>query len=82
MFITQDINYYTDFKSRTTLDIPLIHSNSFIEMCTIINSCKLFIGNLSCPLTIAFACHKPNVVGFSDLIDDIHNKDINYSQKI
>ena len=82
MFITQDINYYTDFKSKTGLDIPLIHSNSFIEMCTIINSCKLFIGNLSCPLTIAFACHKPNVVGFSDLIDDIHNKDINYSQKI
>ena len=82
MFITQDIEYYTDFKYKTGLDIPLIHSNNFIEISTIINSCKLFIGNLSCPLTLAFACHKANVVGFSDTSDDIHNRDMKYSQLI
>ena len=80
MFISQDIEYYTDFKTRTNLDIPFIQPNSFIELCTIINSCKLFIGNLSCPLTLAFACHKPHVVGFYDIRDDDHNRDMKYSQ--
>jgi ADP-heptose:LPS heptosyltransferase len=45
-----------------------------------INSCKLFIGNLSAPLTVAFACHKPNIVGFNSSIDDIHNKNMYLSQ--
>ena len=80
MFISQDIEYYTDFKTRTNLDIPFIQPNSFIELCSIINSCKLFIGNLSCPLTLAFACHKPHVVGFYDIRDDDHNRDMKYSQ--
>lgn len=33
------------------------------ELCTAINSCKVFIGNLSSPLAFAYAMHKKTVVG-------------------
>jgi hypothetical protein len=82
VFISQDIQSYNYFIEKTGLDIPFIQPKSFIEMCTIINSCKLFIGSLSSQLAISFACHKPNVVGFFDIPDDNHNKHMIYSQKM
>jgi len=80
VFISQDVSHYNDFINRTKLDIPFYKAKTFLEMCTMINSCKLFIGNLSAPLTLAFACHKPNIVGFNSIIDDIHNKNMYLSQ--
>ena len=46
---------------------------SFDELCQIIKSCKLFVGSLSMPLTIAHATHAPRIIGFSGQADDRMN---------
>lgn len=38
--------------------------SSLFEMCVIIASCKLFIGSLSAPLSLAFGLHVPLEIGF------------------
>lgn len=79
LYISQSIDFYEDFMTRTSLskdDINFCQPSTFSEMCLMIHSCKLFIGNLSAPLAIAFAFHKEYIVAFSNTIDDIHNKNI------
>ena len=76
IFISDNEHYYQDFITRTQLSIPFYKPTSFTEICMLIHSCKLFIGNLSAPLAIAFACHKKNIIGFAGTIDDIHNKNM------
>ena len=81
IFMSDYEEYYHDFIRRTQIHIPFYKLTSFTEMIKIIHSCKLFIGNLSAPLAIAFACHKKNIVGFcSDNNDNIHNKNMYLSQ--
>ena len=67
-----DLNY---FVNRTGISIPTIYKpSSFEELCTIINSCKLFVGALSMPLTIAHATYANRVVGLcGNPNDDIMN---------
>jgi hypothetical protein len=57
-FICLDYNEYNSFKTKTNLDIPVIHCTNLIDLLISINSCKLFIGNFSAPLTVAIALHK------------------------
>lgn len=52
--------------------IEVYKPGSIYEMCVAINSCKLFIGNLSLPLAIACALHKTAVVGLCITIDQNH----------
>jgi hypothetical protein len=49
--------------------IPL----SWYDLCVAINSCKLFIGNLSSPLSAAYAMHKKTVVGLCSGEDGTHH---------
>jgi hypothetical protein len=67
-----DLNYFT---KRTGISIPTIYKpGSFEELCEIINSCKLFVGALSMPLTIAHATYANRIVGLcGDPNDDIMN---------
>jgi hypothetical protein len=69
-FIGLDIHQYIFFIQHTHLDIPFIQCTTFYELTTRINSCKLFIGSLSGPLSIAHACHKDRIIGLNSSLED------------
>ena len=52
------------FEKTANISIEYHEFASFSELTTIINSCKLFVGSLSAPLSIAHALHKPRICGF------------------
>lgn len=61
---------YDIFVERTGIQIPHIYvPETFLEMCIAINSCKLFVGALSMPLTIAQSCKVPYIIGYSGIPD-------------
>ena len=66
-------NEYDIFKNTCTTDVESYTPSDLYELCIAINSCKLFIGNLSSPLAFAYALHKQSVVGLchSDQIRQI-----------
>jgi hypothetical protein len=52
------------FKSNFNANnIELYKPANLYDLCVAINSCKLFIGNLSSPLAFAYAIHKKSIVG-------------------
>jgi hypothetical protein len=61
---------YDFFETTTGIAIEYYKPNSFLEMVTIINSCKLFIGALSSPLAIANSLHKDRICGLCHIISD------------
>jgi len=79
-------DYFT-FLERTGLSIEYHYPGSLYEFIQAIVSCKLFIGELSAPLSIAFACHTQSIVPYVEGDgDSIHNykfnlfwKHVNYS---
>jgi len=66
VFIGSDIDQYNHFINETKLDIPFYLCNTFTELCILINSCKLYVGVLSGPLTLAHACHKDRIIALPD----------------
>jgi hypothetical protein len=62
-FIGSNINQYQFFINTTSINIDFIECDTFEKLCSAINSCKLFIGSLSGPLSIAHACHKNRIIG-------------------
>lgn len=79
IFITSIISEYDYFKSRTGINLEYICFNNLYDLYKAINSCKLFIGNLSSPLTIAQACFKPRICildSNKNANDNIHMKDL------
>jgi len=70
VFVSSDINQYHHFISKTSVQIPFCHCSTFDDLCIAINSCSLFVGSLSAPLTIAHACHTDRIIGFSNLVID------------
>jgi ADP-heptose:LPS heptosyltransferase len=63
IFIGSDIQQFQFFINKTGLNIPFLEVSTFYELSTIIHSCKLFVGSLSSPLSIAHACHKDRIIG-------------------
>ena len=60
-FISHDENQYLFFINKYNLNkdsIDFYKFDDFISLCTIINSCKLFIGGMSSPLAIACSLKK------------------------
>ena len=79
VFISQDISEYTNFIHTTKCNnIPFLQASSFYNFCIMINSCKLFIGNLSMPLAVADSLFKNRIGLLSGSIDDIHVSGIQY----
>jgi hypothetical protein len=64
---------YLDLDNESVKGTTRYKPASFEELCQIINSCKLFVGSLSMPLTIAHATHTPRMIGFSGQADDKMN---------
>jgi ADP-heptose:LPS heptosyltransferase len=74
VFLTMEENDFAFFVEKTGINIPTVFvPPSFEELCVVINSCKLFVGALSMPLTIAHACQVPRIIGFSGGNDDLFN---------
>ena len=61
LFICGDMEEYITFPYKSKLPVKLC--KTIEEMAIIINSCKFFVGNQSCPLAIAYALKKP-ALGF------------------
>ena len=58
VFISNNVSHYEYFINQTNLNIIHYNPVDFTDLCVAINSCKLFIGNLSSPLSIAHALEK------------------------
>ena len=72
-FVMLDSKEYDLFKSDYNIDnIQAYTPLSMYDLCVAINSCKLFIGNLSSPLAFAYAMHKRCVVGMCRTADETH----------
>ncbi len=59
LFIGFQLEEYQTFLDKTQLSIPFYHCKDIFSMVHAIASCSHFIGNLSSPLTFAYALHKP-----------------------
>ena len=79
VFITIEEEHYNYFVTRTNLStIPCHILSSFTELCTILTSCNLFVGSLSGPLAVAFACHTPCMIGLhTNPYEETMMRDIN-----
>lgn len=82
-FVGNSEHDYQDFVNRTNRPISFHQPATFLEMCTIINSCFLFVGSMSTPMCIAYSLHKRCVVGCHHLETlfmrlNKHNKYIRY----
>jgi len=63
-FISLNAIEYNLFKTKFNIDnIEFYNPTSIYDLCVAINSCKLFIGNLSSPLAFAYGMHKKSIVG-------------------
>lgn len=63
VFIGFDQEDYLHFVKHV-FKIRFHRLHSLLELCTILNSCKLFIGSLSSPLSFAMGMHVPTKIGF------------------
>jgi hypothetical protein len=73
VFVTQTISEYNNFCEKTGITLDLYIPSSIEDFVTCINSCSLFIGNLSSPLTYAYALHKNRICLLSRwCLDNIH----------
>jgi len=70
VFIGSDINQYIFFVNTTGLNIRFYECTRFTELCVAIKSCKLFVGSLSSPLSIAHALYKDRISSFCNIIGD------------
>lgn len=68
VFVSADKNEYDFFKNMVQIDIEYHNPSDFLELATIIGSCKLFAGSLSAPLAIANALHKDRICGLTNNI--------------
>jgi hypothetical protein len=75
VFLTQDKSEYDSFIQRYNCPtMPVKIASNFYELCQAIQSCKLFICNLTMQYAMANAMHKNSYCLLSGIIDDIHNK--------
>ena len=74
VFLAMEETDHAFFVKKTGVFIPCVYTPpSFEDLCIAIHSCKLFVGALSMPLTIAHACRVPRIIGFSGGHDDYFN---------
>jgi len=78
IFISSNKEQHAIFEKTTNFSIEYYEFTSFLELTTIINSCKLFAGSLSGPLAIANALHKNRICGFANnAVENLMNSGLN-----
>jgi hypothetical protein len=75
LFISSNKKEHEFFEAQTGIAIEYYEFKNFLELTTIINSCKLFIGSLSGPFCIANAMHKKRILRKTGKTD---NSEIEY----
>ena len=73
VFISYNKTEYDCFCERTGLQIEYCNIPDFREICCAISSCKLFVGSLSAPLSIAHSVHVNRICGLHGGYDDPFN---------
>jgi hypothetical protein len=74
IFIAFDKKDYDIFTERSGINIEYYKPTTFIEVCTIIKSCRLLVAGMSAFLCIGHATHVPRIIGLCDSIgDNKHN---------
>jgi hypothetical protein len=76
LYISSDIAQYNIFCEKTNLQLDYYNITDFEELCCAISSCKLFVGNLSSPLSIAHSLDVKRVCGLFGGWDDPLNTDL------
>lgn len=71
LFISATPSEYEYFIEQTGLQIEYKQTETFHDLCSIISSCKLFVGSLSAPMAIAHATHTHRVIGQGSNICEI-----------
>jgi hypothetical protein len=71
LFISATPSEYEYFIEQTGLHIEYKQTETFQDLCSIISSCKLFVGSLSAPMSIAHATHTHRVIGQGSNICEI-----------
>jgi hypothetical protein len=69
-FSDSETNFFK--KTFNAVNVATYKPVDLYDLSVAINSCKLFIGNMSSPLTFAYAVHKQSIVGLHHP-DDIHH---------
>jgi hypothetical protein len=74
LFMSFNQQDYFIFMDKTSILIDYYCPNSLYEFVQAISSCKLFVGELSAPLSISIACHTETIIPYvEDDGDSIHN---------
>jgi K+/H+ antiporter YhaU regulatory subunit KhtT len=73
LFMSYNKNDYIRFINETKIQCEYYYPSTFMEECSIINSCKIFLGALSGMLTLAHALHKTRIILLLNSNDDRHN---------
>jgi hypothetical protein len=73
IFVSDTDDEYIDFIQRTGCQIPFYKAKSFTDLAIAINSCKIFMGNLSMPNALADALHKERITMLCGWPDDKRN---------
>jgi len=72
IFVSAIEEEYINFMNKTNLKINYYKPASLMDLCIVINSCKLFLGSLSSPMSIATALHKKCIYPIStNLIEQL-----------
>ena len=61
-FITQNMDEYTQFNTKINITMDVYLASSLEDYIAAIKACKLYIGELSAPLTYAYGLHKKHIV--------------------
>jgi hypothetical protein len=71
-FVTDDEGELANWKATTGSDLPTHLFPSLYELYRAIHGCRLFVGNLSSPLAVAMAAHRPSIGLRCREVDDVH----------
>ena len=73
IFVCFHRKQYNEFVENYGIELPFVECKTIEEMAIIINSCELFIGGMSSPLTLAQAVHAKTTVFLDHDGDSTHN---------
>jgi FkbM family methyltransferase len=76
IFATTNIDEYENFQKLSNCNFNLILFNNLLDYWTAINSCYLFVSNLSSFASVALASSKKNTIVLfpDDTMDDMHHR--------
>lgn len=78
IYVSLEKRYYDHFVEKTGLKVPYYGVTSLYELAVIINTCKLFVGSWSAPLSLCMALHKPCHVENLSQMENVGIRNVKY----